>query len=91
MLKKGDEFPTTSLYISYQTGSGKVEDAVEYIKKWGVENLNAGQFFIGFGQRTNSPDHCVYFALRNAGMKNVPVYVDEATLKLGLALGILNT
>lgn len=84
MLKKGEKFPTSTLYIS----ADDTENAIRYINKFGADNLNNKQLFIDFSQRTNMPDHCVYFALRNAGIKEVPVYVDESTLKIGEALGI---
>lgn len=84
MLKKGEKFPTSTLYIS----ADNPDSAVSYIKKFGADLLNDNQLFIGFTQRTLQPEHCVYFALRNSGMKNVPVYVDATTHKIGEALGI---
>ena len=74
MIKSGDEFPATTLHIN--SGSDN-EDLRRYVKKFGVKNLNDGQIFIDFDQRTNNPDHCVYFALKDMGMEKVHVYVDN--------------
>lgn len=89
MLKKGDKLPATTFVIRNQSGAGTTEDAVNYIKRFGADRLNDNQLFIGFDQRTDDPDHCVFFALRDLGMQDIPVYVDADTQKIGVALGIL--
>ena len=88
MLKTGDEIPATTLWIS-PSGS-KVDDTLDYINTWGADNLNKEQIFVEFNQvEEDDPDHCIFFALKNMGIKEVPVYVNEDTYKLASALGIL--
>jgi len=85
MLKNGNPIQTSTLYI---TPSSSVKDTVNYINRFGANNLNEGQLFFDFNQTTDDPDHCMYFALRDLGMKNVPVYVNPDTYAIGNALGI---
>ena len=86
MLKSGAEIPATTLSIRPVSSSN--DDLIKYINRFGVENLNSEQIFVDFNQETDNPDHCVYFALRDLGFENVPVYVDSETLQLGEKLGI---
>ena len=87
MFKSGDEIPATTLWI--HPADGDVDGAVEYIKRYGADNLNDNQLFVEFNQTTDAPDHCTLFALKNMGVKEVPVYVNEETNKIAKALGIL--
>lgn len=87
MLKSGDEFPVST--ISIVPDSANTDDAVTYIKRYGIDLIEPGLLFVDFSQRTNEPDHCVYFALQNLGMKNIPVYMNADSYKLADALGIL--
>lgn len=86
MLKSGNEIPATTLYI---TPWSTKEEALDYIKNWGSSNLNDDSISVDFNQRTDDPDHCMYFAMKNAGMTSIPVYVNNDTYELGKALGIL--
>ena len=89
MLKYGDKMPATTLSIENQ--SGTAADLIEYIHKHGANNLNEGQISINFNQKTDDPDHCTYFALRDIGLENIPIYTDTDTYKICAALGILTT
>ena len=86
MIKSGDKLPATTLYIT-PTGES-TEDTVSYIKKFGADRLNEDQLSFMFVKRTDDPDHCLYYALKNLGMDKVPVYVDKDTHSIGSALGI---
>lgn len=86
MLKSGDELPATTLYL---TPINTKEDMLEYINKWGSDNLNDDSLFIDFSQRTDDPDHCMYFAMKDAGMTSIPVYVNKDSYDIGKALGLL--
>ena len=86
MFKTGDKFPATTLQINPMGGS--TEDAVEYIKRFGADSLNEDQMSFMFNQRTDDPDHCVFFGMKNLGMDKVPVYVDKDTHAIGKALGL---
>ena len=87
MLKTGEEIPATTFCIMPRGNS--IEETLEYIDTFGAKNLNHEQLFIGFDQRTQKPDHCVFFALKEMGMKNIPVYVESDTYEIANALGIL--
>ena len=86
MMKSGDKIPASSLYVVPVGDS--VENAVGYINNFGAENLNEEQISFDLHQRTNSPDHCTFFALKEMGLKSIPVYVNADTLAVGNALGI---
>lgn len=85
MLKSGDDIPASSLYITSMTGTN---DALDYIEHFGKENLNQDSISFCLSQKTNAPDHCMYFAMKDAGMAAVPVYVDDNTYRLGLAMDL---
>ncbi len=87
MLKSGERFPTTTLHINSTLGANN-DALLNYIERYGAQKLNPEQIRIDFCQHTDEPDHCVYFALRDLGMKNVPVYVDSDTFQVGSALGL---
>ena len=86
MLKKGSKFPTTTLFI---TSSMSNEAAKDYADAYGADNFNPNSLQFNFTQRTNDPDHCIYFALKDAGIKNVPVYMTQESYELAETLGIL--
>lgn len=87
MLKSGDEIPATTLWINPIGES--LEDTLRYIDIFGADRLNDKQLMVEFNQTTDDPDHCVAFALKNLGIKEVPMYVDNDTYQLANALGIL--
>ena len=88
MLKTKDEIPATTLWISPYAAS--VDSTIDYIERYGVEGLNKEQLFVEFNQADyDVPDHCMFFALKNMGIKEVPVYVNKETYRLANALGIL--
>ncbi len=87
MLKSGNDIQTSTLYIN--PNGSQVEDTLDYISKYGADNLNKDQIIIDFAQRTSDPDHCVFFALKDAGFENIPVYVNDDTYKLANALGLI--
>ena len=87
MIKSGDKITPTTLCIK-PTGE-TVDETVNYINKFGSDNLNKDQLLFVFSQRTNEPDHCTFFGMKDLGMDKVPVYVDKDTFKIGNALGIL--
>ena len=86
MLRSGDKITATTLYIA-PTGES-VDDTINYVKNFGADRLNTDQVSLYFEQKTDDPDHCVFFGLRDAGLDKVPVYVDNGTHKLGKALGL---
>ena len=86
MLRSGDNFPATTLYISNpysDTGA-----LIDYIDRYGANRLNKNELSIDFVERTLGQDHCVYFALQNLGLKKIPVYVDSQTYLIGNKLGL---
>ena len=87
ILKSGDLFPATTLYIN--TTSNDADYLEEYIKRFG-SNLNSEQISFDFSQRTDSADHCMFFALQDLGVENIPVYVDDNSYKIGSILGLFS-
>ena len=85
MLRNGDKIPTTTLTIQNPSGN---EDLRRYVDRFGANRLNDEQIFIDFNQKTDDPDHCVYFALRNVGIDKIPVYVDSQSYEAGSILGL---
>lgn len=86
MIKSGDKIPATTLYISPYNGK---DNMVQYIDRFGVENLNPDMMSIDFSQRTIDPDHCMFFAMIDAGLTEIPVYVNDESYETGKALGVL--
>lgn len=87
MLKSGDEIPASTLHI---TSVSSQEDLLDYIKRYGADKLNSQQLIMDFSQKTDDPDHCMYFAFKDLGMNKIPVYVDKDTYQIADALGILD-
>ena len=85
MLRSGDEIPATTLTIHDPSGN---EDLRRYVNRFGADRLNNEQIFIDFNQKTDDPDHCVYFALRDMGIDKIPVYVDSQSYEAGSILGL---
>ena len=88
MLKRGSEIPATSVYINPVSGK---DNMIEYIEHFGKDKINPSSIFIDFEQRTNDPDHCMYFAMRDAGMTEIPVYMDQDSYEVANALGIVKS
>ena len=87
ILSSQDKFSASSLYLNSAEG---VEETLEYINKYGKDSLNCNSLFINFNQETDKPDHCMYFAMKEAGIKHIPVYVDIDSYRLGDALGLFD-
>lgn len=86
-LKSGDEIIAPTLVLSSDMAGG-IRGAIEYVENFGAENLNDDSIFIDLIQMTDDPDHCTYFAMKNIGMKKIPVCVDEKTYELGDKMGL---
>ena len=86
MLRCGEVIPVTTLMIYDHNADN--ESLKRYVHRFGVNNLNKNQVFVDFNQRTDNPDHCVYFALKDMGMKKIPVYVDDKSYQAGTILGL---
>lgn len=86
MLKSADMISAPSLYINSKIGKKQM---LEYIDSYGVKNLNDDSLIIDLSQRTLDPEHCLYFAMKDAGLKQIPVYVNKDTYELGKALGLM--
>ena len=85
MLKSGDKIPASTLHI---TTWYPPEDVLPQIKQTGKVDENSIVF--NFEQQSSEvPDHCMYFAMQQAGLKNIPVYLDAESYKAADALGII--
>ena len=85
MLRSGDEIPASTLIIHNPSNN---EDLKKYVDNFGAENLNDGQIMTYFTQSTDDPDHCIYFALKDKGINEIPVYVDKQSYEAGNILGL---
>ena len=83
MLKSGWEIPVSTLYLTTWLNP---EDELPRIEK-GLLEPNAVAF--NFAQRTNLPDHCMYMAMKEAGVKDIPVYMTNGSYQAAKALGIV--
>ena len=84
MLKSLNKFPASTLYI---TTWENPDDTRNKIKSSGkVEN---DSIVFNFEKTTDKPDNLIYFAMKEAGMKDIPVYMDEESYKTAQALGIV--
>lgn len=88
ILKTGDKIDATTLVL-FPRGE-TTEDTVYYIKNFGADRLNDDQLSIMFLQKTDDPDQCMFFAMKDMGMDKIPMYVDKDSYKLGNALGLFN-
>ena len=85
-LKSGDPITATTMSITGNTLNNQA--LLGYIKKYGPDGLSQNQLRIDFNRDTDEPDHCMFFALKEIGMKDIPVYVNHDTYQIGTALGI---
>lgn len=84
LLKSGNPIPAVTFYIT-----PLMADSVsEYVSKFGADKLNKDSLILNFVQNSDDPNHCLYFAMKDLAMKNIPVYVNEQTYEIGAALGI---
>ena len=86
-LKSGDEIVAPTLFLNPNMAGG-FKGAMEFIDRFGAENLNENSLFVDFVQMTDEPDHCMYFAMKDIGMKKIPVCVDKKTYELGSKIGL---
>jgi hypothetical protein len=82
VLSPHKTIPATKMNI-YAYGM-KLDD----IKKLDKNNLPQNNFLIDFSQEDS--DYFTYFMFRNAGMENVPIYVNNETYEIANALGIIS-
>jgi len=85
MLRNCKKIPATTLVINNLSGN---EDLKDYINNYGIEYLHNGQLLTCFNQKTDNPDHCIYFALKDMGVEDIPVYVDKESYEAGRLLGL---
>lgn len=86
MLKSGNEIPASTLYLTPISGK---KEMLDYINVFGAENINPESLMVDFSKRTSEPDHLMFFAMADAGLTEIPVYVDDDSYEIGKALGIL--
>lgn len=84
ILKSGYNFNATTMYIT--SSDADVEETIDYIKTFGADRLNKGQLSFILNHGIDDHDNYIYFGLKDAGMKTIPMYVDSNTYKLGKAL-----
>ncbi len=86
IIRSADPIPAPTLYINSHVNK---DQTLSYIKKYGLKDLDEKFLIINLAQRTYKPEHCLYFAMRDAGVTQIPVYVDDYTYEMGRALKIM--
>ena len=86
ILKSGDYIMAPTMYI---TPTCRKEEFSKYIEAFGADKLNPKTVFFDLDQRTDSPDHCMFFAMKDAGMKDIPVYLNKNSYDVAKELGLL--
>jgi len=87
MLKSGEEIPASTLYLTSCIGSSGLEN---YVELYGADKLNKNTIIADFNQETDKPDHCIFEAFKDLGMKKIPVYMDDDSFEIAKTLGILS-
>jgi len=95
MIKSGEKFPATTLSITLNTLPNiPAETAIklfdDYINRYGEKELNYKQLNVEFTKRTKAFDDYTYFAFKDMGIENIPVYVDDNTYRIGQILHLFN-
>lgn len=85
-LRSGDKISASTMYIAPMVGYG---DYIKFMDVIGHKKLSRDAVFVGLIQRTEKPDHCQFFAMKNANMKKIPVYMDKNSYELAQALRII--
>ena len=86
MLKSGDVIVAPTLYI---TPASDKKSLTDYINVFGANNLNPNSIYFDLSQRSDYPDHCMFFAMKDTGMKNIPVYLNQDSYDIAKELGLL--
>ncbi len=83
IILSGEGIPASTLYISDSLSSA--------IKRNENDTTAENSLSINILKQTDMPDHCMYFAMRDAGMTEIPVYMNENSYKLAAELGIVKS
>ena len=83
-LKSGEPISATSVYFTPQ---GLITDMV--IEEDGADKLDKCYLSTTFNMSHNTEDSSMYFAMKDAGMKEIPVYMNRESLELARKIGIL--
>ena len=84
MLKSGEKIPAMKIAIT----ENMADDVLDYIDKFGADKLNKDSLIIDFLQTVDEPNHCLYFAMKELGMNEMPVCVGYRTYDIGRKLGL---
>lgn len=88
IIQSNAEIPASTLYLTSLIGSDN-NDLIEYANTFGAQNVSSEHVRLDLTQKTDDPDHCMYFAMKELGMKKIPVYVNQESLALCEKLGLL--
>lgn len=86
-IKSGGEIIPQTLYIRYLCNDSTPDSLKEYVNTYGARNLNHNSIAIWLDRDS---DIDTYHGLKDFGLKNIPVYLDENSYKNALTLGLLN-
>ncbi len=77
-IKSGNMIPAVTMSLI-----PIISDMPDFIKRYGTELIDENMLSVDFNMSEFTEDSSMYFAMKDAGMKKIPVYVDKDTFKLG--------
>ena len=87
ILRSQDKFKTAMLFLTpLNEDNGLIED----LKTSKIKTPPKDSIYIDIVQPSEIPDANMFFAMKNAGFTQIPVYVDKETQELGQLLNIFN-
>lgn len=90
VLRSREEIEPPVLYVNCNAYDGDPATLKSYIDSFGMESL--GPSMIGFWQIQEGKDRDInmYYAMKDLGMKDIPVYLDRQSLENAQMLGLIS-
>lgn len=90
VLRSSDEIEPPVLYVNCNAFDGDPSSLENYINDFGMESL--GPNMVGFWQIQEGKDRDInmYYAMKDLGMKDIPVYLDRQSLENAEMLGLIS-
>ncbi len=88
LLKSRNNTPikTSTLHIKPTRTYASSDELLNFLAKGDNKIIDNETLFVYFSLEKENQDYCTYFALRDLGLKYIPIYVDKETYKIGHAL-----
>ena len=83
-IKSGEQIPATSLFLVPKTC-----DLIDFINRYGAESVDENMLDAIFDMSHITEDSSMYFAMKDAGMTRIPVYMDKDSTEIANKMGII--